>query len=110
MRMHASQCLRLHGIPIIKVLRLSTSLMCIMAQVYVAELAEPLLNSMWSLSDAASIILFAYYERSKAAHARFWDLLPSYFNVEKIPESSYGQNEHAAGIGLFRLHRLEQRT
>ncbi|KAK9798156.1 hypothetical protein WJX73_001018 [Symbiochloris irregularis] len=75
--------------------------------VYVAELAEPLLLCMWRLSNASSVILLAYYERSKSAHARFWELLPSYFNAVKIPESSYGQNEQAASIGLFRLHRIE---
>lgn len=76
-----------------------------MVQVYIAELMESLLQCMFNLSTPSTLVLFAYYERSATAGRVFWDLLPSYFSYEKIPEDSYGAGAHPGNLGLFSLKR-----
>ena len=76
-------------------------------QVYEAEAMSSLLRCMWQLSGPDTTVLLAYYERSKAAHRVFWDLLPLHFTATKVPEALYGASQHPAGVGLFQLGRLD---
>jgi len=79
-----------------------------MAQVYIADLMEPLLECMHALANEDTLVLFAYYERSATAGAVFWGLLPVYFTHAKIPEASYGAPPHAENLGLFTLKKLRR--
>ena len=78
------------------------------AQVYVAELAQPLLACMWQLCSPSTVVLLAYYERSAKAHAQFWELLPNFFTADRIDEATTGRGEHASSVGLFRLHQISR--
>lgn len=75
-------------------------------QVYIAELMEDLLKCMHGLASEQTLILFAYYERSATAGKVFWDLLPDFFSLRKIPEQSYGAKPHPENLGLFQLTKI----
>ena len=59
-----------------------------------------------AVSSPSSIILFAKYKRFAPATQQFWKLLPQYFDVEKIPEASFGSPPQEDVIGIFQFwHR-----
>lgn len=69
---------------------------------------EPLLKCIHAVSSSSSIILFAKYKRFAPATKRFWELLPQFFDFEKIPETSYGSPAQEDAIGIFRLTRKQK--
>lgn len=81
-------------------------------QVYVVELAEPLLRCMWQLCDLNTVILLAYYQRSPSAHKIFWQLLPSFFYYKRIVVNEKAVKENASQqvshTGLFQLSARQQ--
>lgn len=79
---------------------------CWVLQVYIEELMEPLVQCMHKLCSQKSTVLLAYYERSKAAGAVFWKLLPNFFTFQKVPEASFGAGAHPDHVGLFLLRKL----
>ena len=72
-------------------------------QVYAPEAMEPLLKCIQAVSSPSSTIVFAKYKRFAPATKVFWELLPEYFEFEKIPEADYGSPAQEDVIGLFRL-------
>ena len=64
---------------------------------------QPLLECIRSVSTPASTILLAKYKRFAPASERFWELLPDYFDCEKIPENVFGAKTQEDCIGIFRL-------
>lgn len=80
--------------------------MCL--QVYAPEAMETLLKCIQAVSTPSSTIIFAKYKRFAPATKRFWELLPLYFDWEKIPEASYGSPHQEGAIGLFRLRHKDE--
>lgn len=64
---------------------------------------EPLLKCIQAVSSPSSLILFAKYKRFAPATERFWELLPLYFDVEKIPEATFGSAPQEDVIGIFQF-------
>lgn len=75
-------------------------------QVYIVELMAPLLQCMYSLSTTDTLVLLAYYERSRSASEAFWTLLPQFFRYEKIPEETFDMVPQPAEVGIFKLQKL----
>jgi len=75
--------------------------------VYLASSVPPLVSALRSVSDAASVVLLAYYKRSESAHAAFWPALRRAFGVAQVDAASFGAaRADGPGVGLFRLSRV----